>query len=265
MILSPQVKSSLFTAIFTIILWYVLSAFIYQSWSLAQNASKSQPFTISGTGTVTAQPDLAQISFSVTKTNPTLKDAQNEANTSTNNIVADLQKIGIDKKDIKTSNYSSYPNYNNNDNSQPNGLMMPIRPPQTSQTIISYTVSENVDINVHDSTKVNNVIDAITKDGAENISGPNYVFSDATQKSLQDKARLQAITDAKQKAQTMANAAGIRLGKMVNIQESNNGIMPYPVMMKASGTTSASDGVPTQINPGENTVTDSVTLSYETW
>src|ERR1035437_3919684 len=126
MILSPQVKSSLFTAIFTVFLWYILSAFIHQSWTLAQNStSKLQPFTATGTGTITAQPDLSQISFTISKTNPTLKDAQNEANTSTNNIIADLQKIGIDKKNIKTSNYSSYPNYNNNDNSQPSGLMMP--------------------------------------------------------------------------------------------------------------------------------------------
>lgn len=262
MMLSPQVKASLLTAIFTVILWYGLNAFIYQSWNLAQNnASRSQPFTAQGTGTATAAPDQAQVLFSIAKTAPKLQDAQNQANTSTNTIVADIEKLGIAKKDIQTSNYNSSPNYENSTS----GTMMIYPPQQNNQTIISYTVEENITLTITDNTKVNSAIDTITNDGAENISGPNYTFSDAMQQSLQNKARIMAIADAKQKAQTIANAAGIHLGRVTSVQENSGGypIPMQPIMMNSKAV--AVGSAPTQINQGQNTVTDNVTLYYETW
>ncbi|HUD44516.1 MAG TPA: SIMPL domain-containing protein [Patescibacteria group bacterium] len=259
-------KTALLAAIFTVILLMLVNYFFNHSLNLFSNNSKDQPFTVQGTATVNATPDLADVSFTVNKTATSLQDAQNQANTSTNKIVADLQTLGIAKKDIKTSDYNSSPNYANSDNSQSAAIMLPIRPGQNSETIISYTVSENVDIQVHDNSKVNNVIDAITKDGAENVSGPNYVFSDGTQQKLQDEARTQAINNAKQKAESLAKAAGINLGKITNISEGNNGIYAVqPLMMKTQAAGVTNSAAVTNINPGQNSVTDNVTLSYETW
>src|SRR6185312_5247579 len=151
--------------------------------------------------------------------------------------------------------YNSYPNYNNNSNAQPVFL-----PPNTNnQTITSYTVSQQIDIQIKDAQKVNTVIDTATKDNAENISGPNYVFSDSLQKSLEDQARTQAINNAKQKAQSIAKAAGINLGKITNIQENNTpGIIRPVMMMNKAAPVASGTSVPTNINPGENTVTDDV-------
>lgn len=208
----------------------------------AANAN-SQPFTVQGSASVTQKPDSATISFTVSKTAAALSDAQNQANTFTNTIVADVKKIGIGEKDIKTSNYNSSPDYT-----------MPMR---GGQTITGYTVSESVTITLTNITKANSVIDTITKDGAENISGPNLAFLQSTQDALTQKARLQAIADAKNKAQALASAAGIRLGRVINIQENSVPFPIRPMMLKTDG--------PTQVNPGENTITETVTLSYETW
>jgi len=259
--LTPQVKSSLLTAVFTAILVFLITL-LYNHLYPPIDTSKQTPFTVEGTGTATAKPDLAQVSLTITKTAPTLQDAQNQANTASNTVVADIKKLGISSTDIKTNNYNSYPNYNNNSNAQPVFL-----PPNTNnQTITSYTVSQQIDIQIKDAQKVNTVIDTATKDNAENISGPNYVFSDSLQKSLEDQARTQAINNAKQKAQSIAKAAGINLGKITNIQENNTpGIIRPVMMMNKAAPVASGTSVPTNINPGENTVTDDVTLSYQTY
>jgi uncharacterized protein YggE len=257
-------KTSILTAVLTVVLFILVNYFFTHSWNLSpsSNASKSPPITVQGSGTASAAPDQSDVSFTVTKTATTVQDAQNQANTFTNKIVADLQKIGVAKKDIQTNNYNSYPNYSDQ-TAGPNTLM-PIRQPQ-SQTINSYTVTEDVTITLHSSDKANTVIDTITKDGAENISGPELTFSDSKQQDLENQARTRAIQNAKAKAQSMADAAGIHLGKLTKIQDDDNQ-NPYrirPLMMKAAGTVAQS--ALTQINAGQNTVTASVTLSYETY
>ncbi len=250
------------SALFTLVLLFLISYFFNHSWNLFSAAGSKQLFTVEGTSSITQKPDAANVSFTVTKTAASLQDAQNQANTAVNTMVSDLQKLGINKKDIKTSNYSSYPKYDNNTSGVPVGMMMPVR---GGQTITGYTVSENVDVTLSDIAKANNVIDAVTKDGVENVSGPNLTFSPTTQQALVDKARLQAVTQAKRKAQSLADAAGIRLGRVVNIQESNTNPVPIEPMMLQSGIKGTTGGTPTQINPGENTITETVTLSYETW
>ena len=203
-------KTSILSAIFTVVILMLLSYFFNHTWNPFASKTASQPFTVQGTGTATAAPDESAVSFTVTKTATTLQDAQNQANTFTNKIVSDLQKLSVAKEDIQTNNYNSYPNYNqNNEGVVQQGVALPIQPQQQSQTIISYTVSEDVTITLHDINKANTVIDQITKDGAENISGPNLTFSDAKQQQLENDARDQAITNAKQKAQSMSQAAGI--------------------------------------------------------
>ena len=261
--LTPQVKSSLLTAIFTSAL-VLLAMLVYSHFYAPIDTSKQTPFTVQGTGTATAKPDQAQISFIVRKVATALQDAQNQANTATNATVDDIQKLGITKNDIQTNNYSSSPNY---DNSGPIIVEPMLRPNTNNQNVVSYTVNEDVTVKVKDISKVNMVIDTITKDNAENISGPNYVFSDTLQKSLTNQARTQAINDAKQKAQSIANAADIHLGRILTVQDNNSSpIYPYPVMMGNKAAVAASGGsVPTNINPGENTVTDNVTLSYQTY
>ena len=257
-------KTAILSSVFTLILLVLASYLFNHSWNLFAG-SKSQVFTAEGTSSLKAVPDEAQVYFTVTITAKTLEDAQNQANTKTNSIVIDLQSAGISQDDIKTSNYNSYPNYDQNSSVKSNAAMpSPIYPSRNTEKIISYTVSENVDITIHDISKVNSVIDLATKDEAENISGPNFTFSESKQKLLNDQLRTEAINNAKQKAQSIAKTAEIRLGKIVNVQE-NSTPYPTPLLMKSEAQGSSGSSAPTQINPGENTLTETVTLSYEVW
>lgn len=278
------IKTSLLSALFTIVILTLVHFFFTHSWYLFSGTSSDSRFTVQGTATITEKPDEAMISFMVSKTAVKLEDAQTQANTVANKIVADLKKMGIAEKDIKTSNYNSYPVYEQTSGSKAivgtrsggSGVviqppMSVVPPPQSDQQpIVGYTVSQNVNVTVRNISKANGIVDTITKDGAENISGPSFTFSDSKQKSLTDQARNAAIADAKQKAQSLAKAAGIHLGRIINIQE--DGIYPMRTMggkaMDSNGSvgvTTQTISLPTNLNPGENTITQNVTLSYETW
>ena len=112
---------------------------------------------------------------------------------------------------------------------------------------------------------INKVIDIATKDGANLVGGTNFTFSDDLQKSLEQKATELAVKDAKEKAQNLATAAGIHLGKVTNVVSSSGGFgvaMPMALEARKADTVSSA---PTQVTPGQSTVSVNVTIFYETF
>jgi uncharacterized protein YggE len=219
-------------------------------------------FSADGQGQATAVPDQATIDVGVTQNSETITDGQNKVNTQTQKIIDAIKSLGISEKDIKTTNYSVNPNYGSNAVIQ-TMIYPPV--PNGGQTITGYTVTQNLEINVKNLANVNKVIDAATKNGANVVGGANFTFSDDLTNKLENNARMQAVSDAKQKAQDLAKAAGIHLGKVVNVVESGNGF-PRPMAMKAAAGTGVSDSsVPTNTTPGENSITINVTIYYETY
>lgn len=210
--------------------------------------TKTNLFTATGTGKATAVPNTALLSLGVTKTASTVQDAQNQANIVTNNLVSDLKALGVAEKDIKTTNYSVSPDYDYT---------------QGRQTVKGYTVTQNLEVKVTPIEKANQAIDAATKNGANMVGGITFVLDDKTKKELEDKARKDAVTNAKEKAQSLANAAGIKLGRIVDVQESGPGAIP--VFSRSLMVGGGEADQKTNLAPGENSVEITITLSYETY
>ena len=207
--------------------------------------TKTNLFSVSGAGKATGIPDTAQISVGVTKTASTVNTAKDSVNSSANKIIDDLKKLGIPDKDIETTNYSINPNYDY---------------ALGKQTINCYTVTQTLEINIAPIDVANKAVDTATADGANLVGGINFTFNDKTKKDLENKARTEAVKMAKEKAGSLAKATGIRLGRIVDVQESGN-FEPRPIMM-AQGLELKSED--TQLQPGENSITIDITLSYET-
>lgn len=242
-------KSSILT-----ILFIFLGLFLYTKFAgpipFSVNSiqtTKTNLFTVNGTGKATGIPDTAQLSIGVTKTGSTVTIAQNQANTAANKIIEDFKKLGIEDKNIKTTNYSINPNYDYSRGG--------------TQSITGYTVTQTLEVDITPIDIANKAFDAATADGANLVGGVNFTFNDKTQKDLENKAREEAVKMAKEKAQNLTSATGIRLGKIVDVQESND-FTPRPIMM-AQGL-GAAKSADTQLQPGENSITINITLSYET-
>ena len=208
--------------------------------------TKTNLFSVSGIGKATGIPDTAQISVGVTKTASTVASAQDQANSAANKIIEDLKKLGINDKDIKTTNYTVNPNYDFS---------------RGGQNVTGYTVTQTLEINVTPIDIANRAIDAATLDGANLIGGVNFTFNEKTKKKLEDKARNEAVKMAKEKAESLSRATGIRLGKIVDVQESGN-FEPRLIMMTQALDEAKSDD--TKLQPGENSININITLFYET-
>lgn len=210
---------------------------------------KQNLFQVQAVAKKTAIPDTAFISFGVTKTGNTIAIAQNQTNSAITKIIDGLKNIGIATKDIKTTNYTVAPEYNYANN---------------KQTITGYTVTQDMDITIKPIDKVNQATDVATANGANLVGSVNFGFDDLTQKQLNNDVRHMAIDTAKEKAQNLAQAAGMHLGRIVDIQENEASQSPFRMAMtKADIAQPISE--PTNITPGENTLTATVTLSYETY
>ena len=209
---------------------------------------KQDLFTVSGTGKVTVVPDTAITTVGITTTKPTVKAAQTEANSVINKITASLKALGIPEKDIKTSNYSIYPQYDYN-----SGV----------NRIAGYQVNASLTVTVKELDKINQVVDTATSLGANTVGGIQFTVDEDRQKELLQQARQEAIKEAKSKAVSLSRAAGLTLGKIVNVQESSPEF-PRPYLLERALPLGAGGGGDTQTSPGETSITSFVTLSYET-
>jgi len=212
--------------------------------------TKTDLFTVDGTGQVTAIPDTAILTLGVNKTGSTVASAKNQVDTIINKISDDMKHLGVASKNIQTTDYSIDPQYDYS-----NG----------QQTLKGYTVNAQITIKVSPIDKANNAIDIATSDGATNVGSVQFVVNDTKEKDLENQARQQAIANAKQKAEAISRAAGINLGHIVNVQENTQmAPQPLPVMNTALKADAAAQPS-TRLNPGENKISISVTLSYETY
>jgi uncharacterized protein YggE len=212
---------------------------------------KMNLFTSTGTAEIETIPDQAEVSLGINVNQPTVAFAQDEANRVTNAISERLKSMGVEDGDIQTQNYSIYPEYNyENDN----------------RNIIGYRVTANLRVKVTDFDKLNAIIDMATAEGANQVGGVNFSLSKEKEDELKNQAREEAIADAKESAQELSRLSGVKLGKVVDVQESQGGGYPMPyyaksemMMMDAAG-----GGNETSVEPGSATYTYNVTLSYET-
>jgi len=209
---------------------------------------KKSTFDVQAEGKVTAAPDTADINLGIQVNKPTVEAAQKEANEKINKITSELKKLGIEEKYVKTVNYSVYPDYNY----------------QVGQKIVGYNVNITVNCKVKDFEKINQVIDISTAQGANQIGNLNFVIDDGKLEDLKMEARKQAIEKAKNKAKEIANAGGIKIGRIVNIVESSDNFNPLPLRTAAVGMGGEIADKQTAIQPGESEITINVTLSYET-
>lgn len=205
---------------------------------------KSDTFNVSGEGKVSVPPDIALINVGVQAQTPTVKAAQDQLNSNINQVSQAVKQLGIDEKDIQTSNYNIYPTYDYTSG---------------SQRITGYSASSTLSIKVREIDKANSVIDAATANGANQVGGIIFEVDDKTK--AENEARELAVSQAKKKAENAAKIAGFQLGRIVNYSESF-GDFPGPILLRAQG--SIENAPPaTSVEPGSNEITVIVTLSYE--
>lgn len=241
-------KTPLFTILFIFLgLFLYIKLFGAIPFSVTSvTTTKTNLFQASGTGKATAIPNTATLSLGVTKTSASVTTAQDQVNSAVNKIITDIKNLGIDEKDIKTTNYNVYPSYDYS---------------SERQTITGYTVTQTLEIKTKPIDKANRTVDLATASGANIIGGITFTLDDIERKKLEDAARKEAVANAKEKAQSLASAAGILLGRIIDVQESD---ARPPITFRTMEQQAAPSEDQTILPTGENVIEITVTLSYET-
>lgn len=218
-----------------------------QSVNVALTGSTSQQtgIWVSGTGEVTATPDVAILTLGVEAQETTVKVAQSEAATAMNGVVDALKSNGVADTDIQTQWYSISPVTKWDDKTN-------------EQITTGYSVTNMVTTKIRDISKAGTIIDAVTDAGGNltRINGISFTVNDPTAYNTQ--AREKAMQDAAAKAQQLASLAGVTLGKAIYISESGSYI-PSPIRLTASAEGASAS---TPISPGELDITLSVSVGY---
>ncbi len=223
---------------------------------IGSGVSATNVISVTGTGDVSAVPDIATFSLTVTNSNKSVSVAQQATTQKMNSVLEALKgTYKIDEKDIKTTSYDIQPNYDYISGTCAGTECSPSR-----QVLRDYSVSQSITVKVRDTTKAGDIIAAV---GALNV---NYVsglsFSIDNQDDLNAQARKKAIDQAEAKAKVLAHDLGVTLVRIVSFSENGNTPMYYATDSMAMGAMSKSAPAP-EIPKGENKITSNVTISYE--
>ena len=198
---------------------------------------------VTGTGSVQAKPDTASISIGVSTEDGNAQNAVSRNNAATAKVISELEAAAIEKKDLKTSNFSVYPQYRTEGSDK--------------HPIVTYRASNTVTVTVHNLDNVGDILTKAVAAGSNQISGPNFSVSDA-EKYLTE-ARKKAVENAIAKASAFANAAGLKLGSILSMVEEGAVI---PVYAPRSVSFSAA-AAPVPVEAGEESIQARILLVVE--
>ena len=210
--------------------------------ALAQTPAP-RTITMSGHGEVKTAPDQAQVSTGVTTSAPTAAQALADNTNKMKSLFAALAKAGIAERNIQTVNFSVSPQYTSGGPNQPARLT-------------GYQVNNQVSVRLDDVSRVGATLDALVSAGSNQMDGISFSIKDPA--PLLEKARTDAVADARARAETYARAAGVALGPLLTISEGGGELRPMrmaPMMMKAAG--------PVPVAAGEESVSADVSLVWE--
>lgn len=235
------------TATFLFLLFIKVFNISYPLDLMITNTTKSSELAVVGEGKVDVVPDTIYVDLGISVTNvSTAESAQAKIDEVNNKIIESLKTLGVEKKNIQTSNYNITPAYN--------------YLPEKENKITGYSGTATVNVKLTDAKLATQVISKATEAGANQVTGTRFVV-DSPEK-YREEARNKAIENAREQAAKLSKELGISLGKIVNIVESN-GNQPYPVYEKAMmGGGSRADTGPI-LEPGTQTVSSTVTLYFE--
>ena len=211
-------------------------------------AEPQDHFSVSAEGKVSAKPDIAVMQFGVVTEKPTVAQATKENTDKMNAVIGTVKANKVDDKDIKTSQYQLNPVYE--------------YPPNGRPYIRGYSLNQQIEVKVRDFDTIGDVIAAATSAGANEVGSLQFTIDEPD--ALKTQARNEAIGKARDKAREIADEAGLKLGRLINVSESGGDTPPGPMYDRAYAMEAKTAGsVAPEIQAGEQEITVTVTLVYD--
>jgi uncharacterized protein YggE len=173
---------------------------------LATEAGMPFSITVEGEGKKLVKPDIATVSVGVVSQAAAASDALSANSKAMADLFKNLESLGIAKRDMQTQNFSVSPEYKMDSGH--------------ARKISGYTARNNVSVKVRNLSQVGTLLDQLVQLGANEIHGLR--FSSKAESKILDDARKEAVEDARRKATIYADAAGVKLGRVLYVTEGNS-------------------------------------------
>lgn len=230
--------------------WAMLSLFLFVliltkiGW-INPSAQRGQ-ISVSAMGEVSSVPDIAEISLTIQTESKTAKEVQRLSAEKSNALQKFCIDTGINKKDLQTTQYRLEPVY----------FYLENKPPQLS----GFKITQTLKVTVRDLDKTGEILAGAVQAGANQLDGP--FFSIDKKEALIKEARKLAFANAKEKAQEQADAADMKLGKVLGFSEGFAGNVESRSSMREMKMSDAVSAAPS-IEAGSEKIAVSVSIQYE--
>ena len=201
--------------------------------------------SVTGEGEATAPPDMATIRTGVVTQAESAKEALNQNNAAMQKILDLLKQHGIAERDVQTSGFNVNPVYEHDEQGR--------REPK----VVAYRVVNEVQVRVRKLDSLGEVLDALVEAGSNQISGVSFDVDKPH--DILNEARARAIHNAKSRAETYAEAAGVAVGRVLQISEQP--VEPPRPMQLGMEFRAAASSVP--VATGEQEFRVTVNVVYE--
>ena len=172
---------------------------------------------VSATGKVDLEPDIATVNIGVKSQSTQADEAFEQNNADVQAIIQTMVDMGIDRSDIQTRSFNIY---QQQETTRP--MLDEESLAESSQTV--FVVENTVSVTVREIDLLGEVLTAVVGQGANTIYGVVFDIEDKEAATVQ--ARQIAIQDAQEKAQAMAEEAGVKLGEIHSIEINQNNLLP---------------------------------------
>jgi uncharacterized protein YggE len=216
----------------------------------AQEARQPVPrIVVVGEGEAAVAPDLAIVTLSVLRESDTARAALDEANKAAAEVIAAMKEAGIEARDLQTGGLQINPRY-----------VYPQNGGEEQPRIVAYQVTNTLTVRVRDIAKVGEIVDRSVTLGVN--QGGSIAFTNDDPSAARAEARRLAVNDAIARARTLAEAAGVGLGPIIEMSEQSHAQPPMPmVASRAYRMEAQSDAVP--VEAGENVYRVQINATFE--
>ncbi len=202
---------------------------------------------VTGEGEATVAPDMALVSLSVMREAKTAREALDANNAAMTEVVEAIKLFGVASRDLQTAGLQIMPRYNYTN--KPDGTQ--------EANLVAYQVTNTLSVRVRDIAKTGEIIDKAVSLGVN--QGGNIVFTNDDPSAVVTEARKNAVAEATAKAKTLAEAAGVTLGRIIEISDQTFGSQPISIEAKAFDRVAAAP----PIEAGENAYRVQVNMTFE--
>ncbi len=212
-------------------------------------SDKDGRIIVTGEGEAAVSPDMAILNIAVVREAETAREALDANNEAMTAVIDAMKEDGVEARDLQTGGLSINPRY-----VYPND-----KDDEKAPRIIGYEVGNTLTVRIRDLDKVGAILDRSVSLGVNQGGGLNFTNDDPSETVTE--ARKRAVANAMDKAKTLAEAAGLKLGDIVEISEQMQQRPPMPYAGKAVRMQASAESVP--VEAGENTYQVQVNVTFE--